>query len=776
MRAEIDLRRITPPMSTSRYKSVGLLIRFAAGAFCSCVSLSAIAQTTTAPAAPSPGGDKPIELSAFEVEMSQSAGYNATNAGSALKTGERLLQIPQSVSVITRDMIDDVGSFSTSDTLNYSGVGNFYQGDSAVIRGVRAGMMTDGAADTNFDNISLDSITVLRGPIGVLYGFQGTLGGAVIKNTKTPLSKPMTSTNLKVDQYGYMRAEFDQSKPLGMLGKAKVAYRLAATHQIGNNYLDRMEANRSLIFGVVEFSTPDSVLRLNAQWQALDQYPHKANFLAPDGKPYVGAGRDESFQPEQTQNSRYFIFRAQYIQRVFDNWGLTIRAVSSRQQNEPIGVTLAAGGLNFQTGQVGITARRNDFDRQDYAGTLDIKGEYRVLGFKNQTMTGLLFTSLSNFGSFQGDTSMGLRNGQTGGTFFVPMNRPNVDSWNVLKAADYVLPTLPAGTTTVTAASPNQGSTGITYTWTEYLQQNIELWPDRVTLVGSIAHSYSTSRNEIKVVPSAAVANRVTSHSTQSGNPRRVGAVFNVTKDVAVYVLNSQFFEVQLSRLIDGAFTPPRIGDGKEIGVKADLFNGRLSATVSAFDNKYTNNAISAGTGVISPITGLPYSVLVEGTSTKGWDLSLFATPLPNWQTTISVTNSKVNNPANINGFGRLPFTFRHFYSFLTRYDFRTGALKPFSVGGGAWYSTGRVTASGTYIYPNGQNFEPGMLGADGNKSVADGGQARAFVEYRANRNWTVRVDVDNLFDELTMVGSQAAFIVDVSSPRTVSCRATYKF
>ena len=166
--AEIDLRRITSPMSTSRYKSVGLLVRFAAGAFCSCVSLSAIAQTTTAPAAPSPGGDKPIELSAFEVEMSQSAGYNATNAGSALKTGERLLQIPQSVSVITRDMIDDVGSFSTSDTLNYSGVGNFYQGDSAVIRGVRAGMMTDGAADTNFDNISLDSITVLRGPIGEL--------------------------------------------------------------------------------------------------------------------------------------------------------------------------------------------------------------------------------------------------------------------------------------------------------------------------------------------------------------------------------------------------------------------------------------------------------------------------------------------------------------------------------------------------------------------------------------------------------------------------------
>jgi iron complex outermembrane recepter protein len=658
--------------------------------------------------------------------------------------------------------------------LNYSGVGNFYQGDSAVIRGVRAGMMTDGAADTNFDNISLDSITVLRGPIGVLYGFQGTLGGAVIKNTKVPLEKPLTVTNLKVDQWGYMRAEVDQSRPLGQLGKTKVSYRVAATHQIGNNFLDRMEANRSLIFGVVEFSTADSVLRLNAQWQALDQYPHKANFLAPSGKPYVGAGRAESYEPKQTQNSRYFIFRSQYIQRVFDNWGLTIRAVSSRQKNDPIGVILAAGGLNYQTGKVGITARRNDFDRQDYAGTLDIKGEYRILGFKTLTMAGGLFTSLSNFGSFQGDAFMGARNGQTGGIFLVPMDLPNVGSWNVLKAADYVLPTLPAGTTTVTAASPNQGSTAITYTWTEYFQQNIEVIPNRLTLVGSIAHSYSTSRSEIKVVPSSPVANRVTSHATQSGDPLRLGVVFNVTKDVALYALNSQFFEVQLSRLIDGGFTPPRVGDGKEIGLKADLFDGRVSATLSAFDNEYTNNAISAGTGVISPITGLPYSVLVDGTSTKGWDLSLFTQPLPNWQLSVSVTNSKVRNPANLLGFGRLPFTFEHFYSFLTRYDFKTGGLRNFSVGGGAWYSTGRVTAAGTFIYPNGQNFEPGMLGNDGNKSVADGGQARAFVEYRASR--TLRADIDNLFDELTMVGSQAAFIVDVSPPRTVSFRATYRF
>lgn len=735
-----------------------------------------LAQTSATNSAASATAEQPIQLEVFEVVTTQTKGYNVTNAGNALKTGEELMQIPQSISIITRDMINDIGSFNTSDVLNYSGVGNFYQGDSAIVRGVQAGMMTDGAADTNFDNISLDSISILRGPIGVLYGFQGTLGGAVIKNTKVPLGTPLTVANVKIDQWGYVRGEIDQSRSLGELGKTKVSYRLAATQQFGKTFQDRMIADRTLVFGVVEFKSQESVLRLNSQWQEIDQYPHKSNFLTPEGKPYVGAGRDESFQPEQKQHSRYFMFRAQYIQRVFDNWGLTVRAVSSRQKSEPIGVTLGIGNINYKTGLIGVTARRNDFDRQDYAATLDIKGDYRILGFKNQTMIGSLFTALSSFGSFQSDLSMGARNGQTGATFFVPMSNPNVASWNVLKAGDYVLPTVPAGTTTVTAASPNQGSTGITYTWTEYVQQNIELWPNRLTLVGSIANLYSTSRNEIKVVPDTLVANRVTSQATQSGNPRRVGVVFNVTKDVALYALNTQFFQVQLSRLIDGRLSPPRMGDGKEIGLKTNLFDGRISTTLSYYKNEFTNNAISAGPNVVSPITGLPYSVLVTGMSTKGWDLSLFTRPLPNWQVTATVTTSDVYNPANAAGHGRVANTFKHMFSILSRYDFRSDAWKKFSVGGGAWYTEGRVVASGTFIYPNGQNFEPSLQANDGGKSVADGGQARAFVEYRADRNWTVRVDVDNLFNELTMVGAQSAGVVDVSPPRTFSFAASYKF
>ena len=112
----------------------------------------------------------------------------------------------------------------------------------------------------------------------------------------------------------------------------------------------------------------------------------------------------------------------------------------------------------------------------------------------------------------------------------------------------------------------------------------------------------------------------------------------------------------------------------------------------------------------------------------------------------------------------------------MARYDFDAEPLKKFSVGAGAWYAKGRTTTAGTFINPNGTNIEPGLPAADGIKAIADGGQARAFVEYRPRRAWKVRLDVDNLLDELTVMGAQRAGNIDVSVPRTFTGTVVYRF
>src|SRR5688500_11906479 len=82
---------------------------------CAAISAaSSVASAQTAPAKPDakekPKDGDAVVLSPFEVVMTQDKGYNVTNSGMALRTSEEIMQIPQSISVITRDMIADMAT------------------------------------------------------------------------------------------------------------------------------------------------------------------------------------------------------------------------------------------------------------------------------------------------------------------------------------------------------------------------------------------------------------------------------------------------------------------------------------------------------------------------------------------------------------------------------------------------------------------------------------------------------------------------------------------
>ena len=69
-------------------------------------------------------------ISRFEVTTTQGKGYVATNSATGFKTNQELIKIPQSVTVVTRDLIDDIGATKTSDILMFAGASQFYRGES----------------------------------------------------------------------------------------------------------------------------------------------------------------------------------------------------------------------------------------------------------------------------------------------------------------------------------------------------------------------------------------------------------------------------------------------------------------------------------------------------------------------------------------------------------------------------------------------------------------------------------------------------------------------
>jgi len=72
-------------------------------------------------------------LSAFQVTSTQDKGYIATSA-TPFKTRQNLVDIPQAIAVVTRDMIDDIGGYDSSDILIYAGAIPKYRSEAFSLR------------------------------------------------------------------------------------------------------------------------------------------------------------------------------------------------------------------------------------------------------------------------------------------------------------------------------------------------------------------------------------------------------------------------------------------------------------------------------------------------------------------------------------------------------------------------------------------------------------------------------------------------------------------
>jgi iron complex outermembrane receptor protein len=122
-------------------------------------------------------------------------GYRVPNASSATRTDTPIRDIPSSIQVVPRQVIEDrgitnvgealqntSGTNGSSDAPNLRGFSTF---DSVFVNGTRRGRL-------GFDNPTTDNIErieVLKGPASVLFG-QGSPGGIINLVTKEPLSEP----------------------------------------------------------------------------------------------------------------------------------------------------------------------------------------------------------------------------------------------------------------------------------------------------------------------------------------------------------------------------------------------------------------------------------------------------------------------------------------------------------------------------------------------------------------------------------------------------------
>lgn len=250
---------------------------------------SAPAPSTEAPAAAARTSAEPTLPTVQVVGRRQSGAYHDGQSAGATKTDTPLLEVPQAVRVLPRQLLDDLGALRLDDTLDFvAGVSrqNNFGGtwDNVAIRGfqghedttmslLRNGMPSNRGFNAPRDTANLERIEFLKGTLGALYGASEP-GGSVNLVTKQPRFTAGHSVEAYFGSFGTKRLALDSTGPLNGGSAANVsgnepttqAYRLNLSVEDKDGFRDHTHSRRELLAPALTWKlSPDTQLRYDGE-------------------------------------------------------------------------------------------------------------------------------------------------------------------------------------------------------------------------------------------------------------------------------------------------------------------------------------------------------------------------------------------------------------------------------------------------------------------------------------------------------------------------------
>jgi iron complex outermembrane recepter protein len=328
----------------------------------------------------------------------QDEGYNPSSASTATRIDTPLRDIPASIQVVPRQVLEDQQPDTLREALrNVPGVvqGDVSQRvplDTVLIRGfstdgntLRNGLPDFTSRVLSFDTAIVEQIEVLRGPASVLYG-QGSPGGTISYTTKQPLSQPFYEVEGSVGNFGFYRGSVDLSGPLN--ADETVLYRLNLAAQTSDSFVDFFNAQRYVVAPTLTWSISDRT-RLTLEAEYLEQDTQTFDV----GLPAVGTvlpnpngeiPRDRYLGEPDFDRYDLRVFRVGYNleHRFSEDWQLrnAFRYSDYRQDRDFVAVTI----LQNDNRTVDRVTSVQDFTDQFYSLDTYIVGEFATGSIQHQ--------------------------------------------------------------------------------------------------------------------------------------------------------------------------------------------------------------------------------------------------------------------------------------------------------------------------------------------------------------------------------------------------------
>jgi len=217
--------------------------------------------------------------------------YLYSNQVNALRTPTPIVDVPQSLSIVTADQIALQGFTSIGDIVNYTPGVNTSQGeghrDAVVFRGVRstADFFIDGARDDvqyYRPLYNLEQVEILRGPNALLFGRGGT-GGILNRVTKKGvIGENFTGYQADVGTFGEYNVQVDSNFAVG----ESSAFRINAFYEKLDNHRDFYDGDRFGVNPTFKFElSPATTLDLSYEYIDHERFIDRGIPTGSDGRP-----------------------------------------------------------------------------------------------------------------------------------------------------------------------------------------------------------------------------------------------------------------------------------------------------------------------------------------------------------------------------------------------------------------------------------------------------------------------------------------------------------
>jgi iron complex outermembrane receptor protein len=681
---------------------------------------------------------------------------SATTTGS--KTDTPIVEIPQSISVIGRQQMDDLGAQKTDEAVRYA-AGVFAQpfGDDTdtnwfYIRGFdatqtgvyRDGMQLPSTAFGNFftDPWLLERVEVLRGASSSLYG-GGNIGGIINYVSKRPLDADFAQVEVGIDNYPTAFAAFDINRvvPNDLVTKGDPLppvwkYRFTGKIEGGDGYSRHEDGFRGVIQGAATY-TPNAGtdVTVYANYQHMDQTHGGSDFL-----PYYGTVKKTAFgridrkdnfsEPDIDRYDREQAMVGYELNHdINDTWTAQSKARFAYAHVKEAQL-YAAGyqgppfNFNPQPDATNMLSRVNfDHDTEAYSFTNDnsLVGKFATGGLDHTLLFGVDYK-------------------------FYRIDEVQSS------------PTFPLGGTPISASDPKYGAPQDPRT--PYLDEDTSIHQagvylqDQIRFGGGFIATLNGRYDRVWLDGDYKALKGVTGEDVSLDKGRfsgRAGLGYEFDNGIVPYVSVASTFNPLIGSNVTAAGRSPfkpETGVQYEAGVKyaPTWFPGLFTASI--FDLKKQN------------VVSGPFNAQTQigEVRSRGVEFEAQANLTENWKFLGSFTayQLKVLDDPERDKIGDQPFLVPEVIgSAFLDYTFTTGALKGFSAGAGVRYvGKSEATLPNTVKVPDATLFD-------------------AAVRYQKD-NYKVSLNVTNLFDKRFVSGCQGINVCSYGEGRRALVKASY--